>query len=62
MGLNRRGFFNVLAVTGASLAVGKKTLASPKVKKRLNSTGFYTILPVAWLVAPASMNVLLHMD
>lgn len=33
MGLNRRGFFNLLAVTGVTLAVGKKTVASPKSKK-----------------------------
>jgi Fe-S-cluster-containing dehydrogenase component len=41
MGLNRRGFFNVLAVTGASLAVGKKTVASPKSEKEIE---FYGIL------------------
>lgn len=39
MGLNRRGFFNVLAVTGATLAVGKKTAASPNNDKDVEFFG-----------------------
>ena len=39
MGLNRRGFFNVLAATGATLAVGKKTVASPKNEKDVEFFG-----------------------
>lgn len=41
MSINRRGFFSVLGVTGLTLAVGKKTVASPKGK---NDVEFFGVL------------------
>lgn len=39
MSINRRGFFSVLGVTGLTLAVGKKTVASPKGKSDVEFFG-----------------------
>jgi len=41
MGLNRRGFFKLLGVAGATIAAGKETGASPNQK---NTVEFYGIL------------------
>ena len=41
MGINRRGFFSALGVTGLALAIGKKTPASPRV---LSNVEFWGIL------------------
>ena len=41
MGINRRGFFKLLGVSGMTLAVGKDVLASPKVNSDVE---FYGIL------------------
>jgi Fe-S-cluster-containing dehydrogenase component len=42
MGLNRRGFFKLLGVTGITLAVGKDAVAAPRGKN--NDVEFYGIL------------------
>ena len=39
MSINRRGFFSVLGVAGLTLAVGKRTLASPKGKTDIEFFG-----------------------
>jgi formate dehydrogenase iron-sulfur subunit len=39
MSINRRGFFSVLGVAGLTLAVGKKTVASPKGKSDVEFLG-----------------------
>ena len=39
MSINRRGFFSVLGVAGLTLAVGKRTVASPKGKTEIEFSG-----------------------
>ena len=39
MGINRRGFFNLLSVTGVTLAIGKSTLAAPQTDNNVEFQG-----------------------
>jgi hypothetical protein len=39
MAVNRRSFFKVLGVTGVSLAIGKKSGASPKSSDTIEFSG-----------------------
>ena len=41
MGLNRRGFFKLLGITGMTLAIGKETIASSGSKRGVE---FYGVL------------------